>query len=372
MDLLRELLLASPLIIYAGLRIRALISNKALKNVSSGLFLLVVVGYPAAETLAHGPGSGLMDIITLAGYSCLPLLLYLIMTVVLVDLIIGALRLSGILSKETVQSPRSKRQRLLFIMGIPILAVGLGIVNHNILRIKEYRIELPRRSGTIKELRLLFMADLHLRKLTPDGFLDRLVEKVNSQRPDIILIGGDILEGDRRGEDLGRYERLFRQMKSKYGLFAVQGNHERHGRTSPAFFERFGIRLLNDETVTIKRSFSVLGLTDSRDRTSKSLNALLQTPPRDLPRILLKHQPIWFDYTIKNGIDLQLSGHTHHGQLFPVNILTSLEYDLSWGYLKRDKTQFIVTSGVQGWGPPVRTAGRSEILLIRISFGPED
>ncbi len=372
MYLLRELFLASPLIIYTGLRIRALISNKDLKNASSGLFLLIVAGYPSAEALAHGPRNGLFSAFVFVGYSCLPLLLYLIMTVLSVDLITGTLRLSGFLSKATVQSPRSKKLRLLFIMGIPLLAVGLGIVNHNVLRVKEYRIELPKRSGAMKELRLLFMADLHLRELTSDRFLDKLVERVNAQRPDIILIGGDILEGDRRGEDLGRYERLFQQMKSKYGLYAVQGNHERHGMRRSAFFERSGIRLLNDETVIIEESFSILGLSDSHRRTPKSLTALLQSPPRDLPRILVKHRPEWFDYAIKSGIDLQLSGHTHHGQLFPNNILTSLEYDLSWGYLRRDKTQFIVTSGVQGWGPPVRTAGRSEILLIHISFTTEN
>lgn len=215
------------------------------------------------------------------------------------------------------------------------------------------------------------MADLHFRGLTSDRFLDKLVAKVNAQKPDIILLGGDILEGDRRDEDTSRYEQRFRRMTSKFGIYGAPGNHERYGRTGD-FFEKAGIRLLQDEVETIDRAITIAGRGDSRSRGRKSLDALLAAAPSDLPVILLAHRPTELAEASRRGVDIQLSGHTHHGQLFPANLVTSHEYELSWGYLKKGPTHIFVTSGVQVWGPPVRTVGASEILVLHVSFRGAD
>jgi hypothetical protein len=93
---------------------------------------------------------------------------------------------------------------------------------------------------------------------------------------------------------------------------------------------------------------------------------------RDLPVVLIAHRPVGFDEARRAGVDLQLSGHTHDGQLFPVDILSRRLYDLNWGHLERDGAHLVVTSGVQGWGPPVRTVGASEIVVIRLSLRARD
>ncbi len=369
MYLQNELLLAVPLAVYVCLRIRGLIVHKVLKNLSTALFVLLAAGYPVAETLSHGAGDGWASAVILFGYHALPLMLYLVMTVVLADIGIGALRLAKILSREAVRSKRFRKWRLAFVLAVPALVVAYGVVNHNVLRIKEYRVEVPRRSSPSEGLTIVFMADLHFRHMTSDRFLDKLAAKVNAQKPDIILIGGDILEGDRRDEDTGRYERVFRRMVSRYGIFGVPGNHERFSRAATGdFFARAGIRLLQDEVEPVGGAFVLAGRKDSRSRERKSVDGLLSTAPDGLPVILLAHRPVELDQASRRGVDIQLSGHTHHGQLFPVNLVTEREYELSWGYLKKGPTHVFVTSGVQLWGPPVRTVGASEILVIRVAF----
>ena len=369
MYLQNELLMAAPLALYVGLRVRSLLGSKLLKNLWTALFLLIAAAYPVAETLSHGTGRGWTGALVLAGYYALPFLLYLIMTVILVDIVVGLLRLIRAASRETVRSGPFRSWRLAVSLGLPVLVVVFGAINHRVLRAHEYRIEIPRRSSTARDLTIVFMADLHFRDLTSDRFLEELTAKVNAQKPDLILVGGDMLEGDRREEDTGRYERAFRGMTSKYGIYGVPGNHERFNRMGTGgFLERAGITLLQDQVAAIDDALALVGRKDSRSRERESVAKLMAAARRDLPVILLAHRPTEFAEARAAGVDIQLSGHTHNGQLFPVNLITRWEYDLSWGHLEKGGAHLIVTSGVQGWGPPVRTVGASEIVVIHLAL----
>jgi predicted MPP superfamily phosphohydrolase len=369
MYLQNELLLASPFVLYACLRVRSLIGPKGLKNLWTVLFLVIAVAYPVAETLSHGQGSAWSEAVVIAGYYALPLLLYIVMAVVAVDLAAGLLRLTGIVSRDALRSRRSKAWRLAVSLAVPVLVVALGAVNYRVLRVKEYRIAVPRRSSPARELTIVFMADLHFRDLTSDRFLKELTAKVNAQRPDLVLLGGDLLESDRRDQDTGRFERALRGLSSTYGTYGVPGNHERFSRAGEnGFFDRAGVLLLQDEVVTIDGALTLAGRKDPRSRGRVSVADLLAGARRDLPVILLAHRPTGFDDARAAGVDIQLSGHTHAGQIFPVDVFTRRQYDLNWGHLERAGAHLIVTSGVQGWGPPVRTVGASEIVVIRLEL----
>jgi predicted MPP superfamily phosphohydrolase len=103
----------------------------------------------------------------------------------------------------------------------------------------------------------------------------------------------------------------------------------------------------------------------------KSLDAMINSINSinsDYPKILLDHTPVRLEQAEKNGIDLQLSGHTHHGQIWPGNIITNMIYEVSWGYLEKGNTKYYVSSGAGTWGPPVRTGSKSEIVNIKIKF----
>jgi hypothetical protein len=368
MFLLNELIFLSPLAIYTYIRVLRLFSWNIARILFTAGFVVLLAGFPVAETLSHRGAGGLTKVVMIAGYDALHLLLYLVLTVILSDLAIGAARLLKILSKEAVRSPLFRRFRLAAAMIIPALVVAAGITNYHHLRIRESTIEVPRRSSAAKELTIAFAADFHLGTITAGRFLERFVAKVNAAAPDIVLIGGDILEGDRRDEDTGKFEAQFRRLHPKYGICAVPGNHEGHGGGRTDFFKRSGIRLLEDMVVKIDDAIYLAGRNDTHSRNRKPVADLLRDTPGDLPVILLDHRPTDLENISRTGADIQLSGHTHHGQLFPINWITNREYELSWGHIKKNRTHVFVTSGVQLWGPPVRTTGSSEILLLHVLF----
>jgi len=368
MYLLNELILLSPLVIYSFFRIRKLFVRRAVRHAFTACFAFLVLGYPLAESLSHGSGTGWTRPPMIAGYYTLPLLLYLVLTVVVSDLIIGAMRLLRIVSKAALRSSRCVVVQLCIYLATPALIVVLGAVNNNSLQIKEYSVEVPRKSSSIRLLKIVFASDFHLGDVTSDHLVERFAVKVNALNPDLVLIGGDILEGHGRDAGLGEYERQFRQLRAKYGVYAVPGNHEMHGGSGKEFFDKSGIRLLQDSVVCIDGAFCLAGRNDGRAGNRKSIHDLLRDTRDDLPVILLDHRPSDLDNVCNANVDIQLSGHTHHGQLFPVNYITERQYELSWGYLKKGSTHFIVTSGVQVWGPPVRTSGRSEIVVINVAL----
>jgi predicted MPP superfamily phosphohydrolase len=285
-----------------------------------------------------------------------------------IDLSIALMRGIKVLRSETALSTRFQAIRLGFYLAIPALIVFAGALNNNRLKIREYSIELPRKSSTINELKIVYASDFHLSPVTKDRLLERFVDKVNALNPDIILIGGDVMEGH-GNENRQQFETEFRRLKSRYGVYAAPGNHERFSGTSNVFFAKAGIHYLEDRVEKIDGAFYLAGRNVGRFSKRMPIGDLLQTAPEDLPVILLDHSPTDLENVSRSRVDLQLSGHTHNGQLFPVNLVVMpLQYELAWGTMKKRNTQIIVSSGVQAWGPPVKTAGDSEILSIKVTF----
>jgi hypothetical protein len=149
----------------------------------------------------------------------------------------------------------------------------------------------------------------------------------------------------------------------------VLGNHDRFAGARADFFEKAGIRILRDEVVKIDDAFYLAGRLDGgRNAGRKSAASVLAGATEDLPLILLDHRPTDLEAVSRTRTDIQLSGHTHHGQLFPINLITDREYELSWGHLQKGSTHFYVTSGIQLWGPRVRTIGYSEIMVLDVAL----
>jgi uncharacterized protein len=368
MYLLTELILFSPLIVYACVRVWKLIRKPAFKNTFVLLYILLFLGYPVAEVLSHRQISGWTRSLVIIGYYCLPYLLYFTLLIVTIDIVIALARVAKLLHAERISGSGFRTIRLACCLVFPALIVFAGALNNNRLQVKEYSIELLQKSSTIKELRIVYASDFHLSQITNDRLLDRFVEKTNALQPDIILIGGDILEGHGI-EKTGRFEAQFRRLKSKYGVYAAPGNHESHGGNPDDFFVNSGMKLLEDELENIDNAFYLVGRKDGRSSSRKNIEDLLKAAPDDLPIILLDHRPTDLESISRSRVDLQLSGHTHNGQLFPVNLVVMpREYELPWGMKVKHDTHFIVSSGVQAWGPPVKTAGDSEILFIKATF----
>ncbi len=368
MYLFPELLFLSPLLVYSYLRLRGLLGVARERWIFTAFYLGLVAGYPVAETLSHRAGGTAARGVVLAGYVALPYLMYLIMAVILADLAIGALRLSGALSGAAVSSRRFRAWRFRACLLLSALIVAAGIVNFRWLRVREFAVEVPRGAATAEKLKIAFAADFHLGRFTSRGFLEDFVRRVNALEPDLVLIGGDVLEGDLKNEATAAWESQFRRIRARYGVYGVPGNHESHGGNRLGFFKRAGIRLLQDDVVRIDAAVDLAGRIDRRGGGRLPVRALLRKAAGGLPVIVLDHRPSDIGNAVDAGVDILLSGHTHHGQLFPANWITGYRYEVSWGHKKIRRTHVFVTSGVQLWGPPVRTAGASEILLLDVAF----
>jgi predicted MPP superfamily phosphohydrolase len=234
---------------------------------------------------------------------------------------------------------------------------------------------IPKKNSKLNSLNVVVASDIHLGTIVSKKQLNAFVEKANALQPDIVLLPGDIFDEDigpiikkNLGEDLEK-------LKSKYGVYAVTGNHEYIGGVESAveYMEKHGINVIRDSAVLIDSSFYIIGREDRSvnrfsDKTRKDLFEITKDIDKNYPAILLDHQPFQLNLASENWIDLQLSGHTHHGQLWPLNYITSAIYEISWGYKKIGQTHYYVSSGYAGWGPPVRTGSRTELINIKIRF----
>jgi hypothetical protein len=268
-------------------------------------------------------------------------------------------------------APASRRRAVLafsLLLAGALFIVVLGRIHYEDLKVNEYHADVPARSSPLGGLTVALAADFHISDLTEPRRIERIVERINSLRPDLILLPGDILEGDRKGVDVSRYAALFRRLRATYGVYASLGNHEFHRGEWQPFFRQAGIELLDDRWVAVDGAFVLAGRSDRIEEEPRPLGEVLRGAPPELPLILLDHDPSAFGETLHYPVDIQVSGHTHHGQLFPINWITMLKHDLSWGYRCIGRCHFFVTSGAQTWGYPVRTAGDSEIMLIRVTF----
>jgi predicted MPP superfamily phosphohydrolase len=184
-----------------------------------------------------------------------------------------------------------------------------------------------------------------------------------------MIFGGDVVEAYREEKNMATIEKFLGEIKPRYGVYTVFGNHEHYRvRDKSSFFDKAGIKVLCDTILSIDSSFNLGGRYDSNFKERKSIGDLMKSVTDSLPLILVDHRPTEIAKVSSTKTDIQLSGHTHNGQLFPINLITKCLYELSWGYKKIGNTHFFVTSGIRLWGPPVRTAGKSEIMVIDISF----
>ncbi len=329
------------------------------------LFLL----YPAAGLFDDRTAGGMGNIIVTVSNYLLPFFLYLFLTVLVTDLLLLVNLIIKTVPREFLKERSVRNRMMMFNISLPALIVIAGVINFNTIRITEKEISVPADSSDINNLRIAFVSDFHLEEKTPVRFVEQFVKKVNKMKPDILLYGGDILEGFSEAEKMERFEKLLGGIQPAYGVYGVLGNHDRsfRGVTSP-FYSRAGMIILKDSVIVIGKSFVLAGRNDSRDEGRENAGDLLADSPENLPIIVLDHRPTEIEQLSKTTADVAFSGHTHHGQLFPINLITKKVYELSYGYLKKGETHFFVSSGIRLWGPPVRTVAKSEILVVDITF----
>jgi predicted MPP superfamily phosphohydrolase len=346
------------------------------KLIYSITFFLLAIIFIAAKFLESKHSSVISDILNIVGGFWLAFMLYGFMFFLISDILLLILKITGITVGENVFLFR--KWSFFITLTFSSLLIAGGFINALIPVVTKYDITVNKAAGGIKTLRIAAVSDIHLGSVIRKRSIKKLSGMLKEMNPDIVLLLGDIIDGEIGPvlrDDLLQY---FVCPKCNDGLFAITGNHEFIGganRTIP-YIESKGIRVLKDEIVTIEGGIQLIGRIDRDSRRfygkeRLSLDDLMKQADTTKPVILLDHQPFHLDESAKYGVDLQLSGHTHNGQMWPLNYVTSRIYELSYGYMKKGATQFIVSSGYGLWGPRVRSGSRSEVLLINIKFSGE-
>jgi uncharacterized protein len=355
--------------IYLFFRIRKIFINKGYRKTYSLIYLLIVLVYPVSNSFSHSEISGIVSNFVMIGNYLLTFYLYLFLFVLVFDIFLIINRLFKVVPPALRESTRFKKISLSAILFFSMAVVIAGAINFSTIRTTEYCIEIPGRSSKISRLKVAFVADFHIKERTNINLVKRFVKEMEIIQPDLLLYGGDIVEGNRQDNNMIEFEKLLNLIEPKYGVYTVLGNHEFYaGQDKGSFFDKAGIKVLCDTIVLVDNSINLGGRYDSHFRTRKSIEELMQSSIDTLPVIIIDHRPTEIDRVSKTRIDIQLSGHTHNGQLFPVNLIIRSLYQITWGHKKIGNTHFFVTSGIQLWGPPVRTAGKAEIMVIDITL----
>ena len=356
---------------------QALPSGTFVKTLFPWVFWILAATYVAGRTLEKIYLSHASDILVWTGSFWLAAMLYFFLTVVFLDIV----RLVNHFLPffPAFISGNYEKTKLYVLSGVSISVIALIVLGHiNTLnpRIKEISIHIPKDANGMTELNAVMMSDIHLGTLIGNGHFEKIVEKVKAINPDIIFLAGDVLDEDLEPVLRQNIGETLKRLEAPLGVYGVMGNHEYIGGAEPAYnyLTSHGLKIIRDSVVKINDSFYILGRED-RDkkrfagRERKDLKEIVKMADHEYPLILIDHQPYYLEEAAELGIDLQLSGHTHHGQLWPLNYVTSAIYTISYGYGKIGNMHAYVSNGIGTWGPPVRVGNRPEIVNLKITFG---
>lgn len=321
--------------------------------------------------------------------------LYLTMTVAAADVVRLALRHLPFINQAWLRSLQTFRLGGALCLAIVVGVSVWGAVNARIIHTTPYQVAIQKDGGALKELRVVLAADLHLGYNIGCEQMEQMVAKINACEPDLVVFAGDIFDNEYDAlDDDARLIQVLRGIQSRYGVYACYGNHDIAERilagftfggsaekvSDPrmdAFLEAAGIRLLRDEAVLIADSFYLYGRPDA-ERPGRGIAA--RKTPQELaagldpskPLLVLDHEPRELQELADAGVDLDLCGHTHDGQMFPANLIVAMTWENACGYLKKDAMHNIVTSGVGLFGPNMRVGTIAEICDITVTFAPEE
>lgn len=236
-------------------------------------------------------------------------------------------------------------------------------------KVKEITIQHPKLQG--KPISLVHLSDVHLGLMTSKAWVEGLVKQVNDLKPDLVVFTGDLV--DDAYEIVEEFAPILARLKSSLGSYAVAGNHEHYQGIENfyRFLDAAGIELLHNESKIIDQRINIIGIDDlgiQRGKTGlgKHFDTIVELCADQFFNLLLIHQPVGFKATAEKGVDLQLSGHTHRGQVPPLNPLIYFFYPDSYGLKKYGQSYLYVTSGTGTWGPPMRLFSDSEVVKITI------
>lgn len=340
------------------------------------IFITLASLFIAGKIMERSSNSVAVDILNVAGGFWLAFMLYGTLLLVISDLAIMIIKLAGSHPAEKIALYRYRA--FIWITGVTVLIITAGFINSVIPVTTRYKVNTAGDSSGQKSYTIVAVSDIHMGTVVRRRSLRKLSAMISKENPDLIFFLGDLVDGEINPV---LRDDLLTSLTLPEGAHTlmITGNHEYIGgisRTSE-YIEGRGHTILNDEVMVLENGIQVVG---RRDRDSfrfsgeqrKSLDELLSKTDPSGPVIVLDHQPPMKGSLPGGDFDLMLSGHTHRGQMWPLEYIVKRIYNPSYGQLTDGRRNFIVSSGFGTWGPRVRIGSRSEILVIDLVTGNQD
>jgi len=220
------------------------------------------------------------------------------------------------------------------------------------------------------KIKIVAVSDWHLGLGTNMKRLKKDVDRINAEKPDLILIAGDLIDNDVTTVVMQEMDREINRLHAPMGVYMAPGNHEYISGIDKSvdFIKKTTLTILKDSMVTLPCGLQIIGRDDISNRHRMSAKEWAALTDSSKPIILIDHQPNQLADAQLIGADLQVSGHTHNGQFIPITFLTNNLFELGYGYKKSGDTHYYVTSGIALWGPPFRIGTKSEIAVVGVEF----
>jgi hypothetical protein len=339
------------------------------------VFLVLLAALLFGRSLAMRRPGLVPEILSVAGAFYFAALIYFLLFTVLIDL---ARLVDHFVPyfPEAIRADPAAAARWAFgsVVALTGLLLAGGFFQAHRLRTTRLDIKIDKPAGGLASLNAVALSDVHVGPFLHRRRLEKIVEAVNRLDPDVVFIAGDIVNEDTPAIQLESMIRVFRRIRSRWGVFVCPGNHEYFAgiEKSLKVLEACGFRVLMDEAVLVADAFVVVGRTNrqylaNRERR-KPLPEILAGTDRSWPILLLDHQPARLFEAAEASVDFQFSGHTHAGQIVPLVWINDLLWEIGRGYGRKGPTQVYVSHGVGVWGIPTRLGTRSEIVHLRVSF----
>ena len=350
--------------------------GSSLRHAYAIVFWIVALSFICGRLMENFLPSALSHLFVWVGSFWIAAMIYFLIAVVSIDVLRLINRFLPFFPSAITQNySQAKYIISACVTGLVGLTLLAGHINSLMPRVRKLDLPVAKQAGTMKTLNIVAASDIHLGTIVGRSRLDQIVDTINSLNPDLVLLPGDIVDEDLApvvNQNLGE---SLKSIHAPLGVYAITGNHEYIGgvKEACAYLTDHNIVMLRDQSVKIADSFYLVGREDRsvgrfNGHLRKALPELMAAVDKKYPVILMDHQPFGLNEAVAESVDLQISGHTHYGQIWPLNYIVERIYELAWGYKKIAGTHFYVSNGVGTWGPPVRVGNRPEIVNIRLNF----
>ena len=357
---------------YAYSKLRKGFTLNPLSGWMLAMFMLIMIAAPVVTRMAERYNhEDIARITAYIGYIWMGFLFLFVTACVCFDVYSALLRLiRGVLPWDLIAIIPSYGFSCMVSICLAVSIMIYGFFEARNIRLEHIVIESHKLPEDIQQIKIVQISDVHLGIIVGRHRLNRILQRVREATPDILVSTGDLVDGQM--DHMEELHGMIKNIHVPLGKFAVTGNHEFYAgiEKSLEFTESAGFKMLRGEGVTLKNNLSLVGVDDParpyRNRGNDFEKALLSQFPRDHFTIYLKHQPV-IDKGTVGLFDLQLSGHTHKGQIFPFGLATKLFYKMHAGLTKLPKGSWLYVSRGSGtWGPPVRFLSPPEVTLIEL------